>query len=137
MRLLHLVLQCRSGPDPSRASKLQHLLEVLGPRHWAVAAVHKLMMAAVAAGGGSRGWEELQQLLQLPEGLIGVAGWEAWEGELSEGQLQLLVERAGGAGVGECVAVLMGLLTPGENKEGLKGAVEASEPVVAGLAGPC
>ena len=123
VRLLNLVLQRRSGPDPSRAPKLQQLLEVLGPRHWAVAAVHKLMMAAVAAGGGSRGWEEVQQLLQLPEGVIGVEGWEAWEGELSEGQLQLLVERAGGVGVGECVAVLMELLTPGQDKEGLKEAV--------------
>ena len=130
VRLLNLVLQRRSGPDPSRAPKLQQLLEVLGPRHWAVAAVHKLMMAAVAAGGGSRGWEEVQQLLQLPEGVIGVGGWEAWEGEFNKIQLQLLVERAGGVGAGECVAVLMELLTPaGEDKEGLKGAVEDAKLV--------
>ena len=52
MRVLNLCLQRKSGADAARAPKLKQLLEILGPRQWAVAAVHKLMMAAVTAGRG-------------------------------------------------------------------------------------
>ena len=107
-RVLNLCLQRKSGADAARDPKLEQLLDLLGPRQWAVAAVHKLMMAAVAAGRGRGGWAELQILLQvqgLPEG-----GLEGWEGELSGDQVKLLVGRARGVGVGECVGVLLGLL---------------------------